>query len=62
MINLLAEPGAIDWAKNGRYMNATGNRGAQLIHRDIQQLLQGRPNHGLAQDSDEFKSMQDHED
>ena len=38
-INLLAESDAIDWSKSGRYANATGNRGAQLIHRDMQQLL-----------------------
>ena len=62
MINLLAEPGAIDWTKNGKYMNATGNRGAQLIHRDIQQLLQGRSNHGLTQDYEDHKVSQDNED
>lgn len=49
-ISLLAKPGEIDWTKDGKYQNATGNRGAQLIHRDIQQLLQGQPNHVLAQD------------
>ncbi len=43
-INLLAETGAIDWSKTGRYANATGNRGAQLIHRDMQQILQSKPN------------------
>lgn len=59
MINLLAAPGAIDWTKTGRYMNATGNRGAQLIHRDIQQLLQGRPNHALTQDYEDFELVQD---
>lgn len=42
-INLLAESDAIDWSKSGRYANATGNRGAQLIHRDMQQLLLSKP-------------------
>jgi len=41
-IALLSAPGKIDWSKNGKYQNATGNVGAQLIHRDIQQILQGR--------------------
>lgn len=59
MINLLAEPGAIDWAKDGKYQNATGNRGAQLIHRDIQQLLQGRPGHELTQDYEDHELVQD---
>jgi len=50
-INILSEPDAIDWTKSGRYENATGNRGAQLIHRDMQQILQSRPYSSVGDDS-----------
>ena len=38
-ISALSEPNAIDWRKKGTYENATGNVGAQLIHRKIQSTL-----------------------
>jgi DNA sulfur modification protein DndB len=38
-IAILAKDGVIDWSKNGEYKNATGNVGAQLIHRKMQFVL-----------------------
>ena len=45
-INALAVAGLLDWRKNGEYQNATGNVGAQLIHRKMQLILaQHRQSH-----------------
>jgi|694.fasta_scaffold132367_2 DNA sulfur modification protein DndB len=38
-IDILAQDGVLDWTKNGEFKNATGNVGAQLIHRKIQLVL-----------------------
>ena len=45
-IDALAVAGLLDWRKNGEYQNATGNVGAQLIHRKMQLILaQHRQSH-----------------
>ena len=45
-IGVLAVAGALDWNKKGEYQNATGNVGAQQIHRKMQLVLaQHRQNH-----------------